>query len=79
MDSKPFDFKKLDALLVAAKDILGFPVTCIIRPREDGASTIMLSWSYVRITIEMSVRDLARLSPGDASRLKQHTELNKTS
>ena len=51
MDSKPFDSKKLDVLLAAAKDFLGYPATSIILRAGDGGEGVELSFRSARITI----------------------------
>lgn len=79
MDSKPFDYKKLDALLAAAKDITGFPVTCIILQTEGAAYPITWLWSSAPTTTEMLEGGLAQVWPQAESLLKPDTEPNKNS
>ena len=79
MDSKPYDSKKLVALLAAARDLTGFPVTSItLRKAEDGIR-IALSSAFAHTTTEASVWDEDHPLRMAESLLKPDTEPNKNS
>lgn len=79
MDSKPFDYKKLDALLAAARDFLGCPVTYITLQSAVGGSTIRRSSDSAHITIVGWGAASGQVSWAEESLLKPDTEPNKNS